>query len=129
MNNINNTQPTSGQVTKTTQFKQSREVETTTRTLQETNARTTIAEKTTIRRSTEITRTRRELEARINELNKQLDEQGDSNLQFRLTNAEQPSIQLIDPTAGKTFDLKGEAANLLATSGSGQNGLLIDISA
>ena len=126
MNTINTTLPASAQVTKTTQREQSQEVQVSTQVRNEQGARTEISQKTTIRKNIETTKIRRQLESKIRELNQQLDELGNSEAQFQISGDSQPSVQLVDPRAGQTFDLKKSVEDFLAASPSEQSGLLFD---
>ena len=126
MNKINTTTGASAQAYKTTKREQSQQVEISKQVRNEQGARTEILKKTTTRKSIEITKTRREIESKIRELNKKLDELGNSEAQFQLSTDDQPSVQLIDPQAGQTFDLQKNVEDFLATDPGRQSGLLLD---
>lgn len=128
MNNIDTTLPASTQVSRTREYEQSQRVEVSRQVRTEQGARTEISKKTTIRKNTEITKIRQQLESKIRELNKKLDELGNSEAQFQISGEEQPAVQLVDPQAGQTFDLKKSVEDFLSTSPSEQTGLLFDTS-
>lgn len=93
--------------------------------LREQGAETEISRKTTTEKTIETTRTRRELESRIRELNRQLDELGNGSAQFELSTGDEPVIRLVDDS-GRVFDLKKNVEEFLSSSPSEQSGLLVN---
>ncbi|MFH1216816.1 MAG: hypothetical protein V1706_09995 [Pseudomonadota bacterium] len=115
----------SGQVSTTRQYERSRQVDVSRELRREQGAETEISTKTTTQRTIETTRTRRELESRIRELNKQLDELGQGAAQFELSSGDESVIRLVDDS-GRSFDLKQNAEEFLASNPAAQSGLLIN---
>ena len=92
----------------------------------EQNARTEISRKTTTATTTETTKTRRQLEAQISALNKKLDELGQEDSQFQLSDDEQPTVQLMDLQAGRSLNLQKNVEDFLASPATEQSGLVLD---
>ena len=116
---------TSGQISRTQQYERSRQVEVAREVRREQGAETEISTKTTTEKTVETTRVRRELESRIRELNRKLDELGRGSSQFELSSGDEPVIRLVDDS-GRTFDLKQNVDEFLATDPSARSGLLVN---
>ncbi|OKY76135.1 MAG: hypothetical protein BM485_02480 [Desulfobulbaceae bacterium DB1] len=116
---------TSGQISRTQQYERSRQVEVAREVRREQGAETEISTKTTTEKTVETTRVRRELESRIRELNRKLDELGRGSSQFELSSGDEPVIRLVDDS-GRTFDLKRNVDEFLAADPAEQSGLLVN---
>lgn len=116
---------TSGQISRTQQYERSRQVEVAREVRREQGAETEISTKTTTEKTVETTRVRRELESRIRELNRKLDELGRGSSQFELSSGDEPVIRLVDDS-GRTFDLKQNVDEFLAADPAEQSGLLVN---
>ena len=126
MKAINATLPAStGRISRTTQYERSRQVDVAREVQREQGAQTEVLRKTTIEKTIETTRTRRELESRIRELNKKLDELGGSQARFQLSDSDDSIVQYVDQS-GRSFDLQKNVEEFLDTGLDGQSGLLLN---
>ncbi|MBI5556759.1 MAG: hypothetical protein HY885_03915 [Deltaproteobacteria bacterium] len=122
----NATQPVStGGISRTTRYERSRQVDVAREVRQEQGAQTEVLRKTTIEKTIETTRTRRELESRIRELNKKLDEQGGSQARFQLSDNDESAVQYVDQS-GRSFDLQKNVEEFLDTAPDAQSGLVLN---
>jgi len=116
----------SGQISTTRQYERSSQVQVSRQVMREQGAETEISKKTTTQKTIETTRTRRELESKIRELNQKLDELGRPETQFELSSSgDQPSVRLVDSQTNQSFDLKGKVEDFLAADSTTQ-GLLVN---
>ncbi|MBU0908763.1 MAG: hypothetical protein KKA54_07505 [Proteobacteria bacterium] len=126
MKAINATLSNSGQISRTTQYERSSQVQVSRQVMREQGSETEIAKKTTTQKTIETTRTRRELETKIRELNKKLDELGRPETQFKISSTgDESTVRLVDSQTNQSFDLKGTVEDLLAADATTQ-GLLVD---
>ncbi|MEW6520879.1 MAG: hypothetical protein AB1461_15855 [Thermodesulfobacteriota bacterium] len=116
-----------GRISRTRQYEQSSQVQVSRQVMREQGAETEISRKTTIQKTIETTRTRRELESRIRELNRKLDELGQPQTRFEISSpGEEPAVRLVDSQANRSVDLQGKVEELLAADPSAGSGLLVD---
>lgn len=87
MKAIDATLSSSGQISRTRQYERSSQVQVSREVMREKGAETEIFKKTTTQKTIETTRTRRELEPKIRELNKKLDELGRPETQFEISSS------------------------------------------
>ncbi len=122
---LNNATATAPPVT-TTNSATSRDVRLSTEVRNEQNARTEISRRTTTETTTETSTTRTLLESQIKSLNKKLDELGQDESKFQLSDDEQPTVQLVDLQAGRSMDLQKNVEDFLASPATEQSGLVLD---
>lgn len=127
MKAIDATLSSSGQLSRTREYERSSQVLVSRQVTQEQGAQTEIFKKTTIQKTIETTRTRRELESKIRELNNKLDQLGRPETQFELSSeGDQPAVRLVDSQTGRSVDVTGKVDELLAAGPAAQSGLLLD---
>lgn len=127
MKAIDATLSSSGQLSRTRQYERSSQVQVSRQVTRGQGAETEIFKKTTTEKTIETTMTRRELQSKIRELNKKLDELGQPETRFELSSeGDQPAVRLVDSQTGRSVDVTGKVDELLAVGPTAQSGLLLD---
>lgn len=103
-----------------------RDVQTSRQTRTERDARIEITQKTSTQTTTETTKTRRQLEAQIRALNKKLDEIGQKESQFQISEGDQANVKYVHLEAGRSLEMHKSLSDFMDTPATEQSGLVID---